>query len=153
MFLKLYNSHRTTFGCNGDGWRYEEISILSFFLPMLEWGKLVIHKSFDVKVFDIFLTFVIRLFYIVKWGQYLKNGLTYTTNMVFVSWSHEEINLLFLVICFVTLWSSTFGCSCGTSKICLLDVLANHLLGDGPPFDFVTLGLGFFDAPFCHCLL
>jgi hypothetical protein len=48
MFLKLYNSHRTTFGCNGDGWRYEEISILSFFLPMLEWGKLVIHESFVV---------------------------------------------------------------------------------------------------------
>jgi len=27
---------RTTFGCNGDGWGYEGILVLSFFLPMLE---------------------------------------------------------------------------------------------------------------------
>jgi hypothetical protein len=73
--------------------------------------------------------------------------------MVFVSWSLEGINLLFLVICFVILGSSTFGYSYGTSKICLLNVLASHLLGDGPPFDFAILCFKNFDAFFRHCLL
>ncbi len=52
--------------------------------------------------------------------------------VVLVSWSLKGTNLLSLVICFVTLGPSTFGYSCGTSKICLFDVLACHLLGDGP---------------------
>jgi hypothetical protein len=52
-----------------------------------------------------------------------------------------------LVISFVTLWSSTFGCSYGTSKICLLDVLVGRHLGDGPFFYFAIFGFGFFGAP------
>jgi hypothetical protein len=74
--------------------------------------------------------------------------------VVLVSWSLEGTNLHYLVICFVTLGSSKFGYSCGTSKICLLDVLVVHLLGDAPPpFDLSILCLGFYDAPFRHCLL
>ncbi len=65
----------------------------------------------------------------------------------------EPINLLFLVICFVIWGSSTFSCSYGTSNICLLDVLASHLLGNGPPFDFAIFCFKIFDAPFWHCLL
>jgi len=37
------------------------------------------------------------------------------------------------------LGSSSLGCSCGTYKICLLDVLVGHFLGDGPLFYFAIL--------------
>ncbi len=54
--------------------------------------------------------------------------------LILVSWSLEGTNLLSLVIYFVVLGSSTCGYSCGTSHICLFDVLVGHLLGDGPPY-------------------
>jgi hypothetical protein len=56
--------------------------------------------------------------------------------------------LFSLAICFEILGPSTFGYSYGTSKICLLDVFASRLLGDGPSFDFAILCFRFFDAPF-----
>jgi hypothetical protein len=42
--------------------------------------------------FDIFLTFVIRLFYMVKWNQHLQVGFTYITNSgiyVLINWRNQ----------------------------------------------------------------
>jgi hypothetical protein len=142
MSFKLCNYLITTFQCNGNGWRYEGISIFSFYPPMLEWNKLVIPRIFCCSsmcwkmsrslIFfsPLLLSFSTLSNEVYTWKVVSPILLT----MIFVSWSFEGSNLLLLVICFVILGSSTFGCSYGTSKICLLYVLASHLLGDGPFF-------------------
>ncbi len=105
--------------------------------------KILVHFK-KIHPFDIFLTFIIPLFYMVKWSQHLRVGFTRLLIVVLVSWLIEGTNLLLLVIFFIILGSSTSSCSCGTFRICLFDILAGHLLSDGPFFVFPSFVPNFF---------
>ncbi len=111
------------------------------------------HVLKDVKTFDIFFNFVIPLFCMVKWGQHLQVGLTYTTNSgayVLINW-RNQLALFGNLFC-------SFGVNniwlYGTFKIGLLDVLVGYLFGVGPhPFDYVIFCPNLFGAYFQHFLL